>query len=380
MLRRCRRVLSRWTVEGCKGGISVKGENGLDMWLLEGHICTLCMVRGKNGGVVMVDGGYKADGDTVAKFVKDNGLGVVEAVVCTHAHPDHCMGFGRHDKAYAPKGIASWYAGWYGRVQLLIDYGLGAAVGVFKGKPLLNPFGPFSYRSVPRLQHGEVVPESPDWTVVSIPGHTNHMIGLYHAKERVLYAADLFVILGAEKMLPPIPVDYGDVYVETAKRLEELGVRGVVLAHGGLLVMKDERSWGEILREITEKSARSTQDDRKSASIIVKLTETGLVGWNSPPVPSLLPISAFTSLNLPSSEAAAAALTLPSNPLDKSVVHTTSLFTRIDPTPLPTKLPPLRWFSTLLGFTLFFVCTFGCVVYTLYWSLCIITFPIISRV
>jgi hypothetical protein len=66
------------------------------------------------------------------------------------------------------------------------------------------------------------------------------MLALYHPPTRVLYAADLLLYNDrTRRFRVPMPVDHHDAYVATMRRLRDLDVRWVLVAHGGIVRLAD---------------------------------------------------------------------------------------------------------------------------------------------
>eukprot|EP01064_Diplonema_japonicum_P005081 TRINITY_DN13397_c0_g1_i1.p1 TRINITY_DN13397_c0_g1~~TRINITY_DN13397_c0_g1_i1.p1 ORF type:complete len:382 (+),score=24.15 TRINITY_DN13397_c0_g1_i1:73-1218(+) len=371
MFRRNLRLLCvpRYSATECVGGVKIDAPGGLDLWLVEGHLCTLALVKGsRNESLMMLDGGFRGDGAVLKKFVKNNKLPKIKEVVCTHAHPDHCMAHTglANITTYSPKGIEEWYQGSTGKLQKCIDYALGTTAALFRGKPFRNPYGKTGYSPRTKsteIHHGSTIPGS-EWTAVDLPGHTHHMLGLYHKKAKIFYASDLCVVLGKDRIMPPIPVDFAESYVETCSRLEQLEVNGLVLAHGGYVHLHTRDEWVKLLRSLSE----SVFDKSKKDPLLVGLIRTTLFGWNHRRnFPSAPRCSSGSYKLLSSAGAYSEALSFPSSL--SSFVHRSDSFTRVDPSPLPSKLSLPHWASIVLGFVATGLLSIAGLMAVLWWAL-----------
>jgi hypothetical protein len=83
-------------------------------------------------------------------------------------------------------------------------------------------------------------PELAEWRCVAAPGHTDHMVALWHAPSGTLYAADAILHLPHQPraLQPPVTIDFKDLYVSTVQRLAQFPVNNLLLAHGGTFIIK----------------------------------------------------------------------------------------------------------------------------------------------
>jgi glyoxylase-like metal-dependent hydrolase (beta-lactamase superfamily II) len=210
---------------------------------------------------LLLDGGIATDFDRVAFFtetvLRQRPVGgSFGLVVATHAHVDHVGSTGRWAAAgvpvTAPAGIDGYFDGAGGRWHHHVEQGLASTVAVALGRALERPMTHGVQPAVlPRLTDGARLPGFADWRAIHVPGHTAHMVALYHAATRTLYAADL--IIGAQssaKFFAPAPVDIPFAYAATLARVRRLDVRWLLLAHGGVVETARVGGFGAVLDQV----------------------------------------------------------------------------------------------------------------------------------
>jgi glyoxylase-like metal-dependent hydrolase (beta-lactamase superfamily II) len=240
------------------------GGGGMTVHALSGYMSVLYVVEyaaAADRKLLLLDGGVATDHERAMWFA-EHALGRRGAaadrfglVVCTHAHPDHCgsavnWAAGGVPIA-APQGIDEYSRGARGAVQTAIENVLASYVAHRIGRSLE---GRLSTGKVPnprndrRLADGDALPGFADWAAVRVPGHTSHMVALYHAATHTLYAADLLIQL-KRGFVPPIPVDIPFAYLDTLRRLRELRVRWLLLPHGGVFDTEEFGGWQAVLSQ-----------------------------------------------------------------------------------------------------------------------------------
>jgi glyoxylase-like metal-dependent hydrolase (beta-lactamase superfamily II) len=212
---------------------------------IDGHISTIYLAV-YSDKILVLDCGCRCDvkrvEDYITKKLKRN-MGAVKLVVSSHAHPDHGGGSPFFSRKYklplaAPRYINDWYSGFFGYIQHLIDITLGYHVARTTGKPVSNLFFNRKLNMDHPLDHGSTLPEFPDWTAMSTPGHTHHDMVFINTKEKLLYAADVILCVNG-KFLLPFPVPMEDKMIKSLDFLATLDVRTMILAHGGVKQVKN---------------------------------------------------------------------------------------------------------------------------------------------
>lgn len=201
---------------------------------------SLYVAQYHDGRVLILDGGCAGDHARVEALLSHSPT----LVVCTHAHPDHMGAAGIWTDAgvpvACPVGANKWYSGPSGFLQHRIEMMIASYARVSEaGKPLssriLGAFISFLVppKSIfyPRVSAIDIeihvdplapgkqldAPQAlsavfPDWAVVAVPGHTCHMIALWHEATGTLYAADVLIRRGG-KLQSPIKVDFPSLQV-----------------------------------------------------------------------------------------------------------------------------------------------------------------------
>lgn len=194
-------------------------------------------------------------------------------VVSTHCHVDHIGAGHRWAKRGVPvvaaKGYEAYYNGFMGKVQEVVDTGLSLLVAHRLGRRFESPFSSMTNKNItpsatasksssltitPRpLDDGTYLPHFDDWVALKCPGHTDHMVVLYHPLTQVLYVADFFVAPRRNRFQAPVPIDVEFAYSHSVHRLRKLPVRFALLAHGGVIDVEDHAGgWDDILNLVVE--------------------------------------------------------------------------------------------------------------------------------
>jgi glyoxylase-like metal-dependent hydrolase (beta-lactamase superfamily II) len=110
-------------------------------------------------------------------------------------------------------------------------------------------------------------PELEEWRCVPVPGHTDHMVALWHAPSRTLYAADALLHLPhqPQALQPPVTIDFEALYAASVERLARLPVRHLLLAHGGAFRMEATATASE------QKESVEIKDHGKEAADVARL-------------------------------------------------------------------------------------------------------------
>ncbi len=216
---------------------------------IEGYIATLYLVEYQDK-VLLLDGGARRDAARIEKFFArklQRPLSDLQLMLVSHMHPDHAGGAPLLRRKFsipiaAHFEIDRWYRGPSGAVQHLID----TVLGHYSAR---QQFGKLERAWYPRrlqpdflLHDQEPLPLFPDWTAGRAPGHTLYDMVFYNAQERLLYAGDLIIRIG-DKLVPPFPTLFPELMRATLKRLAELPVQKLLLAHGGIVEIEDSYSF-----------------------------------------------------------------------------------------------------------------------------------------
>ena len=251
---------------------------------IPGKITTLYAAQYPSGRILLLDSGCACDKDAVVQYFESLGIceSNVRCVVASHAHPDHAGGAFRWQSSgafiAAPEGINLWYSGLCGWLQQRVDMGLVLFVEDVASRSPLNKvclvvwellFPSASVRFPRSLKYDYTIPvprpdasndalnvlqpivgpnsnmeaefpELSEWRCLPAPGHTDHMVALWHAPSCTLYAADALLHLPHQPraLQPPVTIDFKDLYISTVQRLAQFPVRNLLLAHGGSFMVK----------------------------------------------------------------------------------------------------------------------------------------------
>jgi glyoxylase-like metal-dependent hydrolase (beta-lactamase superfamily II) len=223
----------------------------------------------------------------------------------THCHVDHIGSIESHLKngtqCMLTDGYEHYYAGYTGSVQRLCDMGLALLVCHRLHRDYVNMWStkvvpPHPALVRPRLADGVSVPGYEDWLAIHTPGHTAHMVALYHPASRILYAADNFVRHKGQ-FWSPIPVDIPYAYSHTLHRLRGLDVSFALLPHGGIVNVEEAGGWNSILDDVVQhaksggvggvvglggEGSHAKEDEvKKTASMVKDMVKNALIGWSS---------------------------------------------------------------------------------------------------
>ncbi|RNF15493.1 putative metallo-beta-lactamase superfamily [Trypanosoma conorhini] len=254
---------------------SVGGEP-MKIHCIPGYVSALYLVEyPEQGRVLLLDSGFPSDLERVRFYVEEvMGAGAptkrrmsesVRLVVATHSHVDHAGASKGYEDcgipvAY-PSGMENCYSGLKGRVAQMFESSLSQFVAGRLGRSvrersflfsggLLGPFWQMPTGAL-RLDDATPLPLGfHDWVAIRCPGHTAHMVCLYHPYSRIFYASDMFVSI-RRRFFPPLPLDFEWAYNRTLHRLRRLPTRCALLAHGGIIDVEDRCvSWNALIDEV----------------------------------------------------------------------------------------------------------------------------------
>ncbi|EKG05779.1 metallo-beta-lactamase superfamily, putative [Trypanosoma cruzi] len=243
---------------------------------IPGYISALYLVEyPEQGKLLLLDSGFPSDLERVrfyveevmaaGKFKKQRISERLRLVVSTHSHIDHAgasKGYERCGIPVAcPSGMEKCYRGVKGRIAQIYEAHLSQLVAARLGrkvregsflfsKGLLGPYWQMPVGAL-RLDDGTPLPLGfHDWVAIKCPGHTSHMVCLYHSYSRIFYVSDMFVAI-KKGFFPPLPIDFDWAYTRTLHRLRGLPTRCALLPHGGIIDVGDRcGSWNALIDEI----------------------------------------------------------------------------------------------------------------------------------
>lgn len=190
--------------------------------------------------LLLIDSGCRSDVEVILSYITNTlnrPITQLKVVVVSHMHPDHAGGAELLRKKtgcqiVTSESAQSWYAGLKGRRQHLIDLGLTYYVANRRGKPLMNQWYHPVLKADYKLSDGEKLPHFEDWTVFDTPGHTHCDISLWHQQTNQAYIGDL-VLKIKDKLVSPLVINYPEQYKASLKKVDELALNQLILAHGG---------------------------------------------------------------------------------------------------------------------------------------------------
>lgn len=222
-----------------------------------------CYVIDTGAGLVIVDPGLPIVSRQALTMIDrdlDRTAADVDAVLCTHSHPDHVAGVNLLKGAsgcsvHVPRTCESYLAGETPRtfplvassvrfmpvyseqrfsLRALFEFAkVGRRVGLGGPTPFTLGFQPDGF-----VDDAEPMPAAGEWEVIHAPGHTDDSTCLYHAPSATLISGDAVVSQGGSAWFNPEYVD-PTVAAETEERLRRLEVRHLLPGHGRPLESAD---------------------------------------------------------------------------------------------------------------------------------------------
>lgn len=207
--------------------------------------------------LLILDGGSGCDASEIYQYIcteLGHSIKNVKLIVVSHIHPDHAGAAVILRRQYglpiaAHPSIDNWYKNLSGLTQYVIDIMMALFVAQKRKRPLKNLF--FRSRFInPDFTpiDNAPLPYFPDWSLLYLPGHTGHDIGLYHRKEQILYVADLILRLN-NKFLPPFPITLPELFTATLRRIKDLKVGTLLMAHGGYYYLAPQQ-WQDLIAKL----------------------------------------------------------------------------------------------------------------------------------
>jgi len=211
---------------------------------LQGYIQNIYLVE-QIDGLMLLDGCCRCDISLLKEFITKNlnrPMIDLKIVVVTHMHPDHAGAADKLRRLTGCQVIASnkplnWYYGAVGLLMFLTDLVLTLWVARRMGKPLKNIWYPRKIKADLRLNDGDTIPGFKDWIIIETPGHTDRDLSVLHLPSKKIYVADL-VIRIKKIFISPFPIFHPNKYKSSLKKIDQLNVNYMLLAHGGEVNVK----------------------------------------------------------------------------------------------------------------------------------------------
>lgn len=229
----------------------------MKLHLLDGYIQQIYLVE-ENNRLMLLDGCCRADVGVVIRYIARDlelPLSSLKTVIVTHMHPDHAGGADRLRKLTGCQLVSAniegdWYQGIDGYFMHLTDMALALWVGKRKGKGRRKILYSRRLNFDLLLNDGDEIPGFEEWQVLFTQGHTDRDLSVLHHPTKQLYVADLLVAVKG-RLIPPFPVFYPNRYKQSLKRIQDLDIERIWLAHGG------EQDLSEINFKLIEESTPS---------------------------------------------------------------------------------------------------------------------------
>lgn len=206
---------------------------------IKGYISSLFLVE-ENNRFFLLDAGCSCDFYKIKRFFEKNGkhLSSLKLVVVTHMHPDHAGGVRHFKKLGIPvastEGAYKWYRGIGGFIQHKIDTYLAKFSAKRKGNIIEDVRYDSFFQPDFLLKDNDSLPFFPDWKAIKTPGHTFYDISVYNEEKKIVYLADLVLMLDGKFVLP-FPVLFPKLMRKSLEKVADLNLKKILLAHGGMI-------------------------------------------------------------------------------------------------------------------------------------------------
>lgn len=207
--------------------------------------------------ILMLDGAARPDVERIENFITqklNRPMSDLKLIISTHMHPDHAGAatflrtkYGVPIAAFHEADL--WYSNLGGKIQQKLDIFLAYYVVRKHHEPKRTFSYPTKIKPDFLLFDQDKIPFFEDWQAIHAPGHTSHMIVIYHKTQKILYAGDV-VLKIKEKCQLPFPVELKEYCKQTLLKLSELDVETLLFAHGDTCLDMDSK---KIFRDLIPK-------------------------------------------------------------------------------------------------------------------------------
>lgn len=212
---------------------------------LSGYIQSIYLVEYPIG-LLLLDGCCRADVKLLVDFIENElnrPVQDLQTIVVTHMHPDHAGAAHKLRKLSGCLVVAAdkplqWYHGLNGMLMHWIDMLLTLYVGKKINKGFKNVLYSRKLKPDIKVKDGDQVPHFPEWKILETAGHTDRDLSVWHEAKNWIYVADLIIKLRT-KFTAPFPVFHPNQYKGSLNKIKQLAPQTIMLAHGGMLAMKD---------------------------------------------------------------------------------------------------------------------------------------------
>lgn len=214
---------------------------------LQGYIQSIYLVEYQDK-LLLLDGCCRADISTLSEFIENTltrPITDLHTVIVTHMHPDHAGAAHRLRKLTGCTIISAnvdgqWYQGLDGIMMHLTDVWLAQWVAKRMKKTKMRLWYQRKLHPNLKLNDGDLIPGFEDWQIIFTQGHTDRDLSILHVPSKKLYVADLMVRVKG-RYVPPFPVFYPNRYLSSLKKVHDMKLNGIWLAHGGEITLtKDD--------------------------------------------------------------------------------------------------------------------------------------------
>jgi glyoxylase-like metal-dependent hydrolase (beta-lactamase superfamily II) len=213
---------------------------------INGYIQSIYLIEYQDR-LLLLDSCCRADISILTQYIKNTlarPITDLHTIIVTHMHPDHAGAAHKLRKITGCK-IASanvdghWYQGFDGIMMHLTDILLAHWVANRMKKTRMRLWYQRKLRPDIKLNDGDLIPGFSDWQAIFTQGHTDRDLSLLHSPSNKLYVADLMVKVKG-RYIPPFPVFYPNRYLASLKKVHNMNLDAIWLAHGGEITLTED--------------------------------------------------------------------------------------------------------------------------------------------